>query len=231
MNTSQTILLAGASSGMAKATSRILKAAGNVVIGISTKNDVEGYDEFYVVENYNKLSYPKIDRPLDGIVYFPGTINLKPFNRVSNEDIVHDFNVNVLGAVNFVQEYLPNLKKRNTASIVFVSSVAASVGLPFHASIAIAKGAISSLTISLAAELAPNIRVNAVAPSLVKSELSEKLLNTEEKIAAMKQRNPMKKIGSAEDIAEGICFLLSEKSAWISGQIIAIDGGMNNLKF
>lgn len=230
MNTSQTILLAGASSGMAKATSRILKATGNVVIGISTKNDVEGYDEFYVVENYNKLSYPKIDRPLDGIVYFPGTINLKPFNRVSNEDIVHDFNVNVLGAVNFVQEYLPNLKKRNTASIVFVSSVAASVGLPFHASIAIAKGAICSLTISLAAELAPNIRVNAVAPSLVKSELSEKLLNTEEKIAAMKQRNPMKKIGSVEDIAEGICFLLSEKSAWISGQIIAIDGGMNNLK-
>ena len=163
-------------------------------------------------------------------MYFPGTINLKPFNRYTKDDFLHDYSINALGAAAFAQAYLPNLKKSSNGSIVFISTVAVAAGMPFHSSIAMAKAALEGLTRSLAAELAPKIRVNCIAPSLTDTPLSEKFLGTPEKREAAQSRNPSKKVGSAEDIANAIAFLLSEKSAWITGQVLAVDGGMGNLK-
>ena len=226
-----TYLFAGASSHIAKEAARILKSEGNRVVGISTKTDVQGYDECYAVDKYEVGMFPAIEGAIDGLVYFPGTINLKPFARISAQDFMNDYQVNALGAVAFVQSYLGNLKKSTAGSVVFISSVAAQSGMPFHASIAMAKAALEGLTRSLAAELAPGIRVNAVAPSLTNTPLSERFVSTPEKLEASEKRNPMKKVGTPHEIAESITFLLSAKSSsWITGQVIAIDGGMGSLK-
>jgi NAD(P)-dependent dehydrogenase (short-subunit alcohol dehydrogenase family) len=135
-----------------------------------------------------------------------------------------------LGAVAAIQKYFPNLKKSSHASIVLISTVASESGMPFHASIAMSKGAIESLTRSLAAEFAPTIRVNCVAPSLTQTPIADKLLNTPEKIEAGNKRHPLKRIGAVEDIANAIDFLISDKSSWITGQILHVDGGMSTLK-
>lgn len=227
---SKIFLFAGASSAIAKATAGLLQASGHKVIGISTKPAGFNYDEFYQVENYGFGHYPGLETRIDGLVYFPGTINLKPFHRLTAADFNSDWSINTLGAVSFTQSYLANLKKSNSPSVVFISSVAATVGLPFHASIAMAKGAIEGLTKALAAEWAPAIRVNCVAPSLVDTALGERFVNTAEKVEQMKKRNPLHKIGSAADVANALVFLLGEQSAWVSGQTLAIDGGMSTLK-
>lgn len=223
-------LFAGASSQIAIATARLLQAQGHEVIGLSRQNDTSIYDTFYTVDSYQQSDLPTIEDELDGLVYFPGTINLKPFHRMSSDDFSHDYSVNALGAIEVTQAYLPNLKNGAAPSIVYISSVAATVGMPFHASIAMAKGALEALTRSLAAELAPKIRVNCVAPSLTDTPLGSKFLSTPEKIEASQNRNPMKKVGQAGEIASAIHFLLSTESAWITGQILNVDGGMNSLK-
>lgn len=230
MTVTKTYILAGASSAIAKQTAIFLKEKGHHIIGISTKSKDFDYDEFYQVTSYDFGNFPTIEKPIDGLVYFPGTINLKPFARLTSAEFNHDLSVNSLGAVAFVQAYLLNLKKSENASIVFISSVAASTGLPFHSSIAMAKGAIEGLTKALSAELAPNIRVNCVAPSLVNTPLGNKFINTPEKIDAMQKRNPLRKIGEPSDIANAIVFLLLEQSAWVTGQVLAVDGGMNTIK-
>lgn len=227
---SKTYLFAGASSAIAAACAKNLQKKGHHLIGLSTKDSTTIYDEFHTVESYQTGNFPSIERTIDGLVYFPGTINLKPFNRITEADLLKDFQINNLGAVAFIQAYLKNIKMSQSASVVLISSVAGSVGLPFHASIAMAKGGIESFTRALAAELAPSIRVNCVAPSLTNTPLGEKLLNTPEKMELMKKRNPLQKVGSPEEVGNVISFLLSEESAWISGQILAVDGGMNSLK-
>lgn len=226
----QTYCFAGASSEMAIKTSQLLKAKQNFVIGISTKENNEAYDEFYQVPNYHFGQYPKIEKALNGLVYFPGTINLKPFNRLTEKDFQNDLEINTLGAVAFIQSYLSNLKNTNNASIVLISTVAVQTGMPFHSSVALAKGALEGLTRALAAELAPGIRVNCIAPSLVNTPLGDKFINTPEKLEASQKRNPLKKVGEAKDIANTIEFLLSDNSAWITGQIFGVDGGMGALK-
>lgn len=227
---SKTYLLAGASSAIAKETANLLKKKGHRVIGISLKDPDPMYNAFYKVEHYDFSTFPKIDEPIDGLVYYPGTINLKPFSRVTVADIIEDLQINTLGAVGFVQTYLNNIKKSSTGSIVFLSSVAATTGLPYHTSISLAKGALESFSKALAAELAPSIRVNVVAPGLLNSPLSEKLINTPEKLESMKKRNPLRKVGDPLDVAYAVSFLLSSESEWITGQVIAVDGGMSNLK-
>jgi 3-oxoacyl-[acyl-carrier protein] reductase len=230
MNQTKTFLFAGASSAIAKETALLLKKKGHKVIGISTKSDQPAYDELYTIDSYDFGNFPNIDGEIAGLVYFPGTINLKPFNRLTPSDFKTDFEINTLGAVAFVQAYLSQLKLSENASVVLISSVAVSTGMPFHASIAMAKGALEGLTKSLAAELAPGIRVNCVAPSLVNSPLGNKFINTPEKIEQMQKRNPLRKIGEPIDVANAVCFLLTAESAWVSGQIIAVDGGMNSIK-
>ena len=167
---------------------------------------------------------------IDGLVFCPGSINLKPFNRLTTQDFLTDFNQNVLGAVALIQKILPNLKRANGASIVLFSTVAAKLGMPFHASVAASKAAIEGLAKSLAAEFAVSkIRVNVIAPSLTDTALAAFLLNTDEKKEASGKRHPLQRIGTAEEIAQLVSFLLSDAASWITGQIIGADGGMGSL--
>ena len=169
--------------------------------------------------------------PISGMVYFPGTINLKPFTMLKEEDYQNDFNVNVLGAVKVLKKVINNLKEADGASVVFVSSVAANLGLPYHASIAASKSALEGLARSLASEYASaKICFNVVAPSLTNTPMASNLLKTERQIEANEERNPMKQIGSAEQIANSVNFLLDAHSNWITGQTFPVDGGMSNLK-
>jgi len=168
---------------------------------------------------------------LHGVVYCPGTINLKPFHRITEEEFLQDFQVNVLGAVRVLQYVLPRLRKAEGASVVLFSTVAASLGMNFHSSIAMAKSAVEGLTKSLAAEWAShNIRINAIAPSLTDTPLASKLLTNDEKREAAGKRHPLGRIGKATEVAHVASFLLSEDTAWITGQIIGVDGGMGTLK-
>lgn len=226
----QTYLFVGASSAIAIQTAELLKQQGHKIIGISTKTAQLVYDEWHQIEKYDKDFLPSINEPIDGLVYFPGTINLKPFHRLTNKEFVTDYEINALGAVNVIQHYLECLKRSVNPSITLFSSVAAQNGMPFHASIAMAKAAIEGLTKALAAEFAPMIRVNCIAPSLTKTPLADRFTNTSEKMEASEKRNPLKKVGTPNDIASVLIFLISNQSAWITGQVLAIDGGMSTLK-
>ena len=229
---SKTYLLAGASSAISLSTCQLLQSAGHQVIGLSTKSPGgHAYDQYFQVAEYSKNQLPELSQPIDGLVYFPGTINLKPMHRITEEEYLMEFKINALGAVSVIQHYLQNLKNAPpTPSIVLISTVAVAQGMNFHTSISMAKGAVEGLTLALAAELAPTIRVNAVAPSLTASPLSEKLINTPEKLEASSKRHPLRRIGQPEDIAHAIFFLLGEQSSWVTGQILPVDGGMSSLR-
>lgn len=167
---------------------------------------------------------------LDGVVYAPGAIDLKPFHRLHTEQFRSDYELQVVGAIRILQKALPALKKSTKASVVLFSTVAVQTGLPFHSMVSASKGAIEGLVRSLAAEWAPTIRVNAIAPSLTDTPLAEKLLSSEEKKEANGQRHPMKRVGTAIEMAQMATFLLSEKSSWVTGQILAVDGGFGRIK-
>lgn len=180
--------------------------------------------------NFNildKKTYPEI-KDIDGLVYFPGSITLKPFNTLKAGDFSKDYKINVMGLINILQYYYSNLNKH--ASLVFISSIAAKIGLKFHASISMCKAAIESLTRTLASELSPTIRVNCVSPSIIETKLSNRILRNETTKNKIINDNPMKRIGQPDDVAYMIEFLLSDKSSWITGQSIHIDGGLNNIK-
>lgn len=179
-------------------------------------------------ESLNRNDLPP---ELHGLAYCPGTIRLRPFQRLESEAFLEDYRVNLLGAVNVIQKCLPGLRKsKSGASVVLFSTVAVQTGMPFHASIASAKGAVEGLTRSLAAEFAPRIRVNAIAPSLTETPLAEDLLSNEEKRHAASERHPLKRIGLPRDIASLAAHLLSDEGSWITGQIISVDGGMSALR-
>ncbi len=224
-------LFAGASSAIAQAALRMAHAEGITVSGISTKDlSGLGYDHTYQVADYSKASLPELDTPIHGLVYFPGTINLKPLHRTSEAEFLEEYRINALGAVGVIQQYLSNLKSAGNPSIVLMSTVAAAQGMTFHSSIAMAKGAIEGLALALAAELAPTMRVNAVAPSLTASPLADKLINSPEKLEASNKRHPLRRIGQPDDIANAVVFLLSDKAAWITGQVMHVDGGMSTVR-
>jgi len=166
----------------------------------------------------------------DGLVYCPGSINLKPINRLSIDDFKNDFEINVIGAVKTVQKYLPVLKNGANPSIVFFSTVASDLGMPFHASVAASKSAVEGLTKSLGAELAPTVRVNAIAPTVTDTDLASKLLRNDRMIENMKERHPLKKYLQPKEVADMATFLLSEKAASLSGQIFKMDCGITSFK-
>jgi len=216
-------LLVGASSAVAQSTKSTLLDKGHQVTQLSR---VESYSDYELTDYISAL--PSIDTRFDGIVYFPGSINLKPFRSLKLEDFQSDFNIHVLGAVNVLKTYQSNLNEG--ASVVLISSVAATTGMPLHASVASVKAALEGFARALAAEWAPKIRVNVVAPSLTLTPMAEKLTNTPEKIEAGAQRHPLKRLGNPSDLAHAICFLLGDDSAWMTGQTLAVDGGMGKLK-
>lgn len=181
---------------------------------------------------FEAMDPPLLELPehLEGLVYCPGSITLKPFHRLTAEDFARDHQINCLAAAAVVQQALPSMKAADHASVVMFSTVAVGQGMPFHASISAAKGAVEGLTRSLAAELAPRIRVNAVAPSLTDTPLAGALLGNDAKREASARRHPLQRVGSAAETAALVAFLLSEEAGFITGQIIRADGGLSTLR-
>lgn len=222
----KTFLFIGSSSDIALTTKKTLEHEGNRIICISRHVESKLSDVLEGNSVTNEL--PTLDEDIDGLVYFPGSITLKPFRSLKQSDFKQELEINVLGAINSIQKYSPKLKEG--ASIVLFSTVAVQVGMPFHSSVAVAKGAVEGLTRALAAEFAPKIRVNCIAPSLTNTKLAEKFLSTPEKQEAAGHRHPLKKVGQPEDLANAVIFLLKDTSKWMTGQILHVDGGMSKLK-
>ena len=225
-------LIIGASSGIGKALAHQLAKEGHQVYGTYQSNTTPsaGNINYYPLDVTAEMDLSFLPEQLDGLVYCPGSINLLPFKRIKPAAFMADYELQVLGAIKVIQQALPALKKSTQASLVLFSTVAVQSGFNFHAQVAVSKGAVEGLTKALAAEFAPSIRVNAIAPSLTDTPLAEKLLNTDQKKEANAQRHPLKRIGHAEDIANTAAFLLSEKASWITGQIMHVDGGMSVIK-
>lgn len=233
--TGKNILVVGGSSGIGFSLVNNLAANHASVYNISRSPSADWpanvhHQPLDVLGDVSSLPSQLPDQ-LHGLVYSVGSINLKPFARLTEDDFLNDYRINVIGAAKVIQQSIKALKSAGGASVVLISSVAAKVGLGFHTSIAAAKGGLEGFALSLAAELAPqNIRVNVVAPSLTDTPLAQSLLNTTEKKEAAGKRHPLGKFGKATDIASAIAFLLSDDSAWITGQVIGIDGGLGSLK-
>lgn len=214
-----TIIVIGGSKGIGNAIVNALLPS-HKVINISRTAPERSHENLthYNCDVINE-ELPEIEAA-DGLVYCPGSINLKPINRLSIDDFKNDFEINVLGAVKTIQKYLTILKNGNKPSIVLFSTVAAKLGMPFHASVAASKSAVEGLTKSLGAELAPTIRVNAIAPTVTDTDLASKLLRNERMIENMNERHPLKKYLQPEEVANMATFLLSDKAASLSGQVL-----------
>jgi NAD(P)-dependent dehydrogenase (short-subunit alcohol dehydrogenase family) len=227
------IVIIGASSGIGLATSQLLSQENHEVYGtyfktVSNSGTSNTHHNYLDITDTNP-DFSFLPDTIDGLVYCPGTILLKPFKRISPETFSEDYNLQLVGAVKAIQHIVPKMKNSTQASIVLFSTVAVQTGFNFHSIVSASKGAVEGLTKALAAEFAPQIRVNCIAPSLTDTPLAEKLLGTEEKKATNAQRHPLKRFGRASDIANMVSFLLSEKSSWISGQVLHVDGGMSTL--
>ncbi len=226
-----TYIVAGSSSGIGHSIALNLLNQGHEVIGFNRNQPNFEHSNFSFHEaDFSQLDVPlpELNQSIDGIFYCPGSIQLRPFKNIKSADFINDFMLNVIGATQLIKKYLPQLQLAASPGIVLFSSVAAQTGMSFHSSIASSKAAIEGLTKSLAAEFAPKIRVNAIAPSLTQTALSEKFINTEEKLQASKDRHPLKRIGTAEEIAISSIHIMQNQ--WMTGQIITIDGGLGSIR-
>jgi len=227
------IVVIGGTSGIGNELVRILDQDHHVFVFSRTNKNLEGLQASYTVEDVQSEQDPNIahlPEQIDGLIYCPGTINLRPVQNLKKQSLLKDLEVNFFGIHRWVQALLPRLKKSEQSSIVLFSTVAVKVGMPYHTSIAAAKGAVEAYGKSLAAELAPKVRVNIIAPSLTHTPLADKYLNNDEKLQKSAARHPLHAVGSPKEIAELAAFLALEKSSWMSGQIIQVDGGLSTLK-
>lgn len=231
MSETKSYVLIGGSYGIGASLAEILISKGhNVYVLSRSKPSTTGTKHILFDVQNQSIDLMQLPASIDGLAYLPGTIQLKPFHRFTEEEFLSDFRLNTLLAAKCVKELLPPLKAADQSSVVLFSTVAVQQGMPFHASVAMAKGALEGLTRSLAAELAPKIRVNAIAPSITDTPLASKILSSEEKKKASGDRHPLKRIGDASDIAHAASYLLSDESSWVSGQILHVDGGMSTLR-
>jgi len=225
------ILIIGGSYGIGLAIAEQLQNENNVFIASRTNENIENENVTHITfdATTDTLDTTLLPEVIDGLVYCPGSINLRPFKGLKIETFEADLQINFIGLVKVIQSVLKNLTASNQSSIVLFSSVAASMGMPFHTSVAASKGAIEGFAKALAAEYAPKIRVNVIAPSLTDTPLADKFLNNDVKREKSAERHPLKRFGTSEDMAQMASFLLSDKSSWISGQIFHVDGGMSTL--
>ena len=229
----KTYVVFGGSRGIGAALVSILLKDGHAVLNVS-RNDFE--------ENHVNLSYHSLDvleqdwgslpalQEIHGLAYCPGSIDLKPLRRVSVEDMEEAMDVNLYGALKAIQWAYPVMRKTPNAAVVLFSTVAVSQGMPFHTVVASAKGAVEGFTKSLAAEFAPKVRVNCIAPSLTDTDLAGELLRDDKRREASAERHPLKRIGQREDIAHAAQYLLGEESSWVTGQVLHVDGGMSSIR-
>lgn len=223
------ILLIGGSHGIGKAIASKIADYSNVYIASRTS---EGLGEIMCTHitfdaTTDTLDLDKVPDELHGFIYLPGSINLKPFKMLPTDTFEKDMQLNFFSLVNVVHQIMPRLAEG--ASMVFFSTVAVGTGMPFHTSVAASKGAIEGFAKSLAAEYAPKLRVNVIAPSLTDTPLAKRLLNNDKKREMMAERHPLKRVGTADDIANTAIFLLKDDSSWMTGQILGVDGGMSTL--
>lgn len=225
-------LIIGGSSGIGRQLVNLLGSKGYQVYATYYSNQPKSTAQnvHYIPYNVMQDDFPLdlIPEKIDGLVYCPGTIELKPFRRLKTEEVLQDIELQVNGAIKVIQNTYKALRA-GQASIVFFSTIAVQQGFSYHAQVAVSKGAVEGLTRSLAAEFAPQMRVNAIAPSITKTTLSEKFLNTEDKIKRTAENHPLKKIGEVNDVAAVAAFLLSDESNWITGQILHVDGGKSSI--
>ncbi|WP_452599031.1 SDR family NAD(P)-dependent oxidoreductase [Pontimicrobium sp. MEBiC01747] len=223
------ILVVGGSKGIGNAIVNALVNDNNIINISRTNPAITHQNLTHYTCDILTDELPKIET-LDTIIYCPGSINLKPISRLSLEDFRNDFEINVVGAVKSIQTYLKPLKKGNDPSILLFSTVASKLGMPYHASVAAAKSGVEGLVKSLGAELAPTIRINAIAPTVTDTELASKLLRNEKMIENITERHPLKKFLSPEEVANMATFLTSDKASSVSGQIFEMDCGIVSFK-
>jgi 3-oxoacyl-[acyl-carrier protein] reductase len=225
------ILIIGGTSGIGAALAQQLQEEAKLYL--ASRNATEApvnAEKINFDASTEILPTEALPEQLDGFIYCPGSIQLRPFKGLKPDAFRADFELNVMGAIQCLQQVLPLLQKAPQASVVFFSTVAVQTGMPFHASVASAKGALEGLTRTLAAEWAPKIRVNAIAPSLVNTPLADKFLNNETKQARAAERHPLQRVGTPEEIAALAAFLINDNSAWMTGQIVTVDGGIGSTK-
>ena len=223
------LVIIGASSGIGKSILEKFKTTYEIIVIQRSASNVvhENVSEFLLDVVHDDLS--EIEK-IDALIYCPGSINLKPFGRMQLDDFKNDYEINVLGAIKVLHKYLPVLKKSERPSVLLFSTVAVKMGMPFHSSVASAKGAVEGLVKSLAAEYAPAIRINAIAPTLTNTNLASKILRNDKLKQVSADRHPLKRYLEPEEVADMAGFLISEKAAGLSGQIIEMDCGIVNLK-
>ncbi len=223
------ILLIGGSYGIGRALAEKLHTNHNLFIASRSAEGLEGIQATHMPfdASTDALELTSLPDELHGFVYCPGSINLKPFKMMGVDTFMSDMQLNFINLVKIVKDIMPRMA--DGSSMVFFSTVAVGTGMPFHTSVAAAKGAVEGFAKSLAAEYAPKVRCNVVAPSLVDTPLASRLLSNDRKQEMMAARHPLKRVGKAEDIAAAAAFLLSEESSWMTGQTVGIDGGLSTL--
>lgn len=223
------ILLIGGSYGIGLEMAKKLSKNNQVYVASRSNEDLSGLDITHISFDAltEDISEKAIPEKLDGFVYCPGSINLKPFKTMGVDTIQNDMEINFIALAKTVKSIINRMNEGS--SMVFFSTVAVGTGMPFHTSVSAAKGAIEGFARALAAEYAPKVRVNVIAPSLVDTPLSERLLSNDKKKEMMAERHPMKRVGNAADIANMATFLLDSDNSWITGQVIGVDGGMSCL--